>query len=59
MTVAIENDRLIEKFPIFKETDPGCCASAGTRKFIYRWRSDRLVLGGLLPKSEYASSEAV
>jgi hypothetical protein len=44
MTVAIENDRLIEKFPIFKETDPGCCASAGTRKFIYRWRSDRLVL---------------
>jgi hypothetical protein len=27
MTVAIENDRLIEKFPIFKETDPGCCAS--------------------------------
>jgi hypothetical protein len=44
MTVAIENDRLIEKFPIFKETDPGCCAFAGTRKFIYRWRSDRLVL---------------
>jgi hypothetical protein len=42
MTVAIENARLIEKFPIFKETDPGCCASAGTRKFIYRWRSDRL-----------------
>ena len=44
MTVAIENDRFIEKFPIFIETDPGCCASAGTRKFIYRWRSDRLVL---------------
>jgi hypothetical protein len=44
MTVAIENDRFIEKFPIFKETDPGCCGSAGTRKFIYRWRSDTLVL---------------
>jgi|SRR5580658_48322 hypothetical protein len=44
MTVAIEKGRLIEKFPIFKETDPGCCASAGTREFIYRWRSDRLVL---------------
>jgi hypothetical protein len=34
MTVAIENARLTEKFPIFKETDPGGCASAGTRKFI-------------------------
>jgi hypothetical protein len=44
MTVAIENARLIEKFPIFKDTDPGCCASAGTREFIYRWRSDKLVL---------------
>jgi hypothetical protein len=44
MTVAIENNRLIEKFPIFKDTDPGCCASAGTREFIYRWKSDKLVL---------------
>lgn len=44
MTVAIENSRLIEKFPIFKETDPGCCASAGTREFIYRWKSNKLVL---------------
>ena len=44
MTVAIENGRLIEKFPIFKDTDPGCCASAGTREFIYRWKSDKLVL---------------
>ncbi len=43
MTVAIENGRLIEKFPIFKETDPGCCASGGMREFIYRWRSNRLV----------------
>lgn len=44
MTVAIENYRLIEKFPIFKDTDPGCCASAGTREFTYRWKSDKLVL---------------
>ena len=44
MTVAIENNRLIEKFPIFKDTDPGCCASAGVREFIYRWKVDRLVL---------------
>lgn len=44
MTVAIENGRLIEKFPIFKGTDPGCCASGGTREFIYRWKSDKLVL---------------
>jgi hypothetical protein len=44
MTVAIENARLIEKFPIFKDTDRGCCASAGTREFIYRWKSDKLVL---------------
>lgn len=44
MTVAIEKGRLIEKFPIFNETDPGCCASAGTREFIYRWLVDKLVL---------------
>ncbi len=44
MTVAIENGRLIEKFPIFKETDPGCCASGGTREFLYRWKIDKLVL---------------
>ena len=44
MTVVIENSRLIEKFPIFKDTDPVCCASAGTREFIYRWKSDKLVL---------------
>ncbi len=44
MTVAIENGRLIEKFPIFKETDPGCCASGGTREFIYRWKPGQFVL---------------
>src|ERR1700722_2510523 len=32
MTVAIENNQLIEKFPIFKATDPGYCASAGVRE---------------------------
>jgi hypothetical protein len=44
MTVAIENHRLIEKFPIFKENDLGCCASGGTREFIYEWKTDKLVL---------------
>jgi len=48
MTVAIENGRLIEKFPIFKETDPGCCASAGTREFIYRWKPDQFVLENIV-----------
>lgn len=48
MGVAIENGRLIEKFPIFKDTDPDCCASGGTREFIYRWRSDRLVLDDIV-----------
>jgi len=47
-TVAIENNRLIEKFPIFKDTDPGCCASAGIREFIYRWKVDRLVLDDII-----------
>jgi len=51
MTVAIENGRLIEKFPIFKETDPGCCASAGTREFIYRWKSDKLVLEDIVDRT--------
>jgi hypothetical protein len=48
MTVAIENGRLIEKFPIFKETDPGCCASGGTREFIFGWKSDKLVLDDIV-----------
>ena len=47
-TVAIENGRLIQKFPIFKDTDPGCCASAGTREFIYRWKLDKLVLDDIV-----------
>jgi hypothetical protein len=48
MAVAIENGRLFERFPIFKDSDPDCCASAGTREFIYRWKVDKLVLDDIV-----------
>jgi hypothetical protein len=59
MTVAIENNRLIEKFPLFKDADPVCCASGGVREFVYRWKVDRLVLEDVVdvasPPAEYPS----
>jgi len=44
MTVAIDNGRMIEKFPIFKATDAECCATGGFREFIYRWDGAKLAL---------------
>ena len=42
--VLIENGRLIEELPIFKEGDANCCASGGIRHFIYRWNGHKLAL---------------
>jgi len=42
--VLIENGRLIEEFPIFKEGDANCCASGGIRHLIYRWNGRKLAL---------------
>lgn len=59
MTVAIEHERLIEKFPIFKETDRECCASGGTREFIYKWKADKLILEDVVDlKNSPPSSQA-
>ena len=44
MTVAIDKGRMIERFPMFKETDGGCCASGGLREFIYQWDGAQLAL---------------
>jgi hypothetical protein len=55
MTVAIESGRMIEKFPIFKETDGGCCASGGIREFIYRWDGSQLVLDDVVDVPEQAA----
>jgi hypothetical protein len=52
MTVAIESGRMIEKFPIFKETDGGCCASGGIREFIYRWDGAQFVLDDVVDVAE-------
>ena len=52
MTVAIESGRMIEKFPIFKETDGGCCASGGIREFVYRWDGSQLVLDDVVDVPE-------
>ena len=51
-TVAIENGRMIKKFPIFKETDPGCCATGGVREFVYRWDGHQLVLDDVVDVPE-------
>ncbi len=65
MGVAIENGQLIEKFPIFTEADLGCCTSAGTREFIYRWKTNKLVLEDivdlktLLPPLQPGPSRAI
>jgi hypothetical protein len=55
MTVAIESGRMIEKLPIFKETDRECCASGGIREFIYRWDGSQLVLDDILDVPQQAS----
>jgi len=44
MSVAIEAGRLVQVFPVYRETDPNCCPSAGTRKFLYRWTGQDFVL---------------
>ena len=55
MTVAIENGRMIEKCPIFKETDGGCCATGGSREFIYRWDGSQLVLDDVVDVPQEAA----
>jgi len=44
MEVLIEKKRLILEYPVYKEADASCCATGGTRHFIYRWNGHLLVL---------------
>ncbi len=44
MSIAIEEGRLIEEFPVFKERDANCCASGSVRRFSYRWNGRKLAL---------------
>lgn len=55
MTVAIDKGRMIERFPIFKETDGGCCASGGFREFIYRWDGSQLALTDVVDVTKQAA----
>jgi hypothetical protein len=42
--ISIENGKLVQSFGIFTDKDQGCCASGGTRKFIYRWDGHQFAL---------------
>ncbi len=55
MTVAMDKGRMIERFPIFKETDGGCCASGGFREFMYRWDGSQLVLTNVVDAPKQAA----
>jgi hypothetical protein len=47
-TIAIENGKLVKGFPIFRDKDGGCCATGGTRKFIYCWDGHQFVLDDII-----------
>jgi hypothetical protein len=47
-TIAIERGKLVQQYPIFTEKDGGCCATGGTRRFIYRWDGHQFILDDII-----------
>jgi hypothetical protein len=46
--ISIEDGRLVKSYGIFKEKDAGCCATGGTRKFLYRWDGHQFALDDII-----------
>ena len=44
MNFGVRDKKIVEYFPVYKESDANCCPSLGTRYFTYKWNKTGFVL---------------
>lgn len=40
----VENNKLVNTRPIYKDSDPNCCPSGGSREIVYDWNGKEFVI---------------